>query len=189
MNELNFQDKPDETNGSMKTTSNKFSLLFGGMLVGLGIIILLGQIFHFNVARLIWPFFIITPGVILLVVANRPKAQASEPLIVIGSIITMTGLLLLYQTLTHHWASWAYAWALIAPTSFGLGFWWHGHYHHRPDLKKNGKELTKIGMIIFSIMAVFFEVILGFSSFGKVIVPVLVIGFGAYLLYEANRKK
>lgn len=52
--------------------------------------------------------------------------DAGRGLAVAGGIVTMTGTILLIQNTTGLWASWAYAWALIFPTSIGLGLLVYG---------------------------------------------------------------
>jgi predicted transporter len=149
---------------------------------------LIGEIFDIGIGRYIWPFFILIPGAVLLVLSNQKTIKHGEPLVILGSIFSMLGLLFLYQTITNHWVSWAYAWALISPTSFGLGLWWYGNQNNRENLVKTGKQLAKIGAIIFVAGAAFFEIILGLSKYGRIVTPVLLIGVGVYLLYQSTKK-
>src|SRR5687767_10207750 len=80
-------------------------------LIGLGILFLLGQVFGFSLFSVLWPFFVILPGAAFLYGAFTGGKNAAG-LAVPGSVITGTGLILLYQSLTNHWESWAYAWTL-----------------------------------------------------------------------------
>ena len=70
-----------------------------------------------------WPFFVIIPGVILMLSSLIPKPPGGVGFAIAGSIVTTVGLVLLYQEQTAHWESWAYAWALVGPGAAGLGMW------------------------------------------------------------------
>lgn len=137
----------------------------GIILIALGLLGLLNQFFDIRVGRFLWPFFIIVPGVVMIFLALQKESSYAEPPVILGSLITMTGLLLLYQSLTGHWASWAYAWALIAPTAVGLGQWLYGTVNALPGTVKSGKNLVNIGLIMFGVGLVFFELLLNLSGF------------------------
>jgi len=149
--------------------------------VALGILLLLGEIFHFSLGRFLWPFYIIVPGVLLFALALASK-RAGEGLAITGSIITMVGLVLLYQNTTGHWQSWAYAWALVAPTSIGLGQAVFGALTHRDHVFKSGLSLAKIGGIIFLVGAAFFELVIGISGLRYIGWPLLLIGVGVFMV-------
>lgn len=158
--------------------------VMGGILILLGIIFLIGQVFDIRVGGIIWPFIIITPGVLLFVAALAVEDEAGEAMVAVGSIISMVGLILLFQNVTGYWATWAYAWALVAPTSIGLGHLIYGRLKNRPELMQSGRDLTRVGLTIFVVAAVFFELIIGVSGFslGGFVWPVLLIILGLYLL-------
>jgi len=160
-------------------------LIVGGVLVGLGGLLLLDNLFDLSVGRFLWPFFIITPGVLIFMAALSVEEGLGEALAMLSGIITMTGLLLLYQSVTGHWASWAYAWALIAPTSVGLAQIMYGRERGKPHLIETGKTLSKIGLIIFAVGMTFFDVILGISGrgFGRLAAPLALVALGGYILY------
>lgn len=169
---------------------NVASLLIGGLLVLLGVLFLFGQFlnlaFDFDLGHYAWPLFIILPGVTLYLAALTFKGDAGIPLAIIGSMVSMTGLLLAYQNLTNHWASWAYAWALVAPTSFGVGLALYGALKGRSQQISAGLRLAGIGLAIFLVGAMFFELIVGISGFGfgfsGVCWPLLLIGLGVLFL-------
>lgn len=171
-----------------KNSENQLSrhsnAIFGGAMIILGIVFLLGQLFDIRVGYFIWPLFVIVPGVFLFLLALSLEVPAGEPLAIVASIITVVGLLLSYQSITGHWESWTYAWALVAPTSPGLGQILYGTLKGRPETVRTGKDLTKVGLIIFAVAAVFFELILGIGGFGlgRFGWPLLLIALGALLL-------
>jgi hypothetical protein len=158
--------------------------VLGGILILLGIVFLIGQVFDIHLGGVIWPFLVITPGVLLFLAALAVEDAAGEAMVAVGSIITMVGLILLFQSVSGYWATWAYAWALVAPTSIGLGHLIYGRLKNRPKLMQSGRDLTRVGLVIFVVAAVFFELIIGISGFGLggFIWPVLLIVLGLYLL-------
>lgn len=158
----------------------------GIILVGLGFLLLIGTAFNIHLWPLMWPFIYILPGVILFDVSLKAKGDFSEPLAITSSIITMLGLIFLYQSITGHWESWAYIWSLIAPTSIGLGEIIYGIQKGQEYTVQTGKTLVKIGLAIFLVGFVFFEMIIGISGFsmGRLGWPVLLILLGLFLLFR-----
>lgn len=159
---------------------------FGALLILLGILSLADQFLNIRLGRVTWPLFIFVPGVVMLLAALRSDESAGEAFAILGGILTMLGLLLFYQNLVDHWASWAYAWALIAPTGVGLGQWLYGTARQRPDMVKTGKDLTTIGLIIFAAGFTFFELILNISGLNLGVVGwgILLILLGAWVLVK-----
>lgn len=158
--------------------------LLGGILVFLGVVFLVGQFFNIQIGEAIWPFFVIGPGVSLFLVALTLNDETGRGFAMVGSLVTMVGLVLLFQNLTEQWASWSYAWALVAPTSVGLGQWLYGSLKNQRQLVESGRHMTRIGLTIFLVGAIFFELIIGVSGFGlgRSLWPILLIGFGLFLL-------
>jgi hypothetical protein len=158
--------------------------LLGGVLVLLGIVFLLGELFNIHVGQYVWPFFIVGIGVALFLLALGVESEAGQALAIVGSIVGMVGLILLYQNVTDHWASWSYAWALIAPTAPGIGLFLFGTLRDRPEAVKSGAALMKVGLSIFVVAAVFFELIIGVGGLGvgRYGWPLLLIILGILLL-------
>ena len=99
----------------------------------------------------------------------------------------MVGLILLYQNSFKHWESWAYAWALIFPTALGIGLMIQGMWSGQERPLQVGRRMVTLGIAIFLIGAVFFELVLNISGLGRGIVgsvagPLLLILFGLYLM-------
>ena len=133
-----------------------------------------------------WPFFIIVPGVLLFLIALAVDESTGSVLAIVGSVITMTGTLLLYQNSTGHWTSWSYAWALIAPTSVGLGQWLYGFLKDKAESVSEAKQIITIGLTIFGIGFFFFELVLGITGFGlgRLGWPLILIAVGLFLLMQ-----
>lgn len=135
----------------------------GAILIMLGVVFLAGQLLGLNLGRLGWPLFVVVPGLVLCAVALGVRA-GGEGLFILGSMVTATGLILLYQNYARHWESWAYAWALIAPTSVGLGQLIYGALTGRRQLVSNGTRVASVGLALFLVFGAFFEVGLGISG-------------------------
>jgi hypothetical protein len=175
----------------MNTNNRNFMINNGNtilavILIGLGILFLLKPVFNIDLGHFAWPFFVIVPGVALFVLALTVGDPGGEPLAVVGTVVTVVGLILLFQNTTNQWATWAYVWALVAPTSIGLGLVLYGSIKGHPTSVRNGSNLIKIGLGIFLVGAVFFELIIGISGFGlgNVGWPILLIAIGVLLLFR-----
>lgn len=141
---------------------NRFRLILGFLLISLGIVLLLDQILAIRVIDVLWPFFIIIPGVAFFM-AMATGGSERGGLAIPASILTMLGGLLLYQSITGHWESWAYAWSLIFPISVGVGIALQGARTASPALQKTGMGFIRVGLVIFLSAGVFFEMFLGIS--------------------------
>jgi hypothetical protein len=121
----------------------------GGLFVLIGAILLAGQFVHVDVGHYGWPFFGIVPGLVILFVALTASGAVSEGLAILGSIITLTGLILLFQDATDHYESWAYAWTLVFPGAIGLGMILYGLIARRPGNIRAGTRLVGIALVLF----------------------------------------
>jgi uncharacterized membrane protein YfcA len=92
-------------------------------------------------------------------------------------------LILLFQNITHHWESMSYFWTLII-MFVGTGIYIMGWYSDDANHKQSGLRVMKIGLILFVIFGVFFEII--FSSFSNILFPLLLIAMGAYLVLNRS---
>ena len=102
--------------------SSQRSALGGGLiLILIGALLLLGQLvpgIWSWVGEASWPLIIVGAGLLLLIIGVLASAPGMAiPACIVGGI----GLLLYWQNRTGNWESWAYAWALIAPLSVGVG--------------------------------------------------------------------
>jgi hypothetical protein len=119
------------------------------LLIALGLLLLFGQWFPIDGGQWGWPFFIIVPGVALFAPGLTSDTPASHPLIILGSITTAVGVLLFYQNVTDHWASWAYAWALVASTAIGIGEMIYNALQGHSEAVHAGSRIATIGLVIF----------------------------------------
>jgi hypothetical protein len=148
--------------------------LDGPTIIGIGLV-LLGAVWlaarfvNIDLSQVPWPFYIIVPGVAIFLLSLAARDRGGEGLAIAGSVVTMVGLINLYQDLTGHFESWAYAWALVAPGGVGLGLLLFGLLARRPRLVVNGGRTLLFGLGLFLAGAVFFELILniGGDHFGQ----------------------
>lgn len=171
------------TNG----TRGRANTAVGAALVGLGALFLISQIFDINMGRFIWPFFIIIPGM-LFFLGMVAGGKSAGPLAVPGSIVTMTGLILLYDSVFNAWTNWAYIWALIFPTAVGIGLIIHGTWSDIPPVVKTGTRWTGVGMAIVLGLGILFELMI-YPMFdvnrglvNTLLWPTLLIGIGIWLM-------
>lgn len=161
-------------------------ILLGLALVILGLAFLAGQVFPgLDLGRYAWPLFVLVPGVVLLG-AGLIWRDASG-LVIPGSIVTATGLVLTVQNATGLWASWAYAWALIAPGAVGVGIALQGLVRGRSSEVREGTRVAGTGLVLFLIGLGFFEGVLQISGenlgpVSRLILPALLILAGLVLL-------
>jgi hypothetical protein len=98
-----------------------------------------------------WPYFVIIPGVALLLVSSLRTPPRGLGFAIAGTIVTTVGCVLLYQQTTGHWTSWAYAWALVGPGAAGLGMLAYGLIFGQRDLLAPGARLVAVAAAIFAV--------------------------------------
>lgn len=106
-----------------------------------------------------WPFFVIVPGVALLVASFFRRPPEGLGFAIPGAIVTSVGALLLYQQATGHWESWAYAWALVGPGAAGLSMLLYGLFSHDRKVLGTGLALGVISAVLFTVGYWYFETI------------------------------
>lgn len=174
-------------------SSNTARTLVGTVLILLGILFLIGRYararFDIDFGHYTWPVFIIVPGLLLFMASFAVERRAGITLAIFGGVVTTTGAILMIQNTFDLYGTWAYAWALVAPTSIGLAKLVYGGLRGLGDQVKSGLNLTWIGVAIFLFGAFFFELGIGLSGFrigaSWLCWPVLLIGLGIVLLLSS----
>jgi hypothetical protein len=166
------------------------SLVLGLLLVLVGIAYLVGQyvprpFIQVDVGHYGWPLFVMVPGLVLMVVGATNRGASG--LCIPGAIIIVTGLVLAIQNTFDLYATWAYAWALVAPGGVGIGLWVQGLVTGNPGLRAAGIRAMGTGLAIFLVGAAFFEGVIHisgreFGPVGQLILPALLIVVGLWLL-------
>jgi hypothetical protein len=181
-------------NSSEKWVQDIVAIVIAFILISIGLLFLIVQWVDVDLGHTIghylWPFFVIVPGVLLFWFALSLKGAESDGLAIFASIVTMTGLVLLFQTITGLWATWAYAWALIAPTSVGLGMTLYGRLKGRTKWMTEGWDVTKVGIGLFLGFGAFFELLINISglNIGQWGIPLALIVLGVCIMWRALRR-
>ena len=95
--------------------------------------------------------------------------------------------MLAFQEATGTYASWAYAWALVAPGSVGVTLTLFGLLHRRWDLLDAGLRTAAVGLGLFVGFGLFFENIIGIDEGSQESVlrdalPVMAVALGVVIV-------
>lgn len=167
--------------------NNTGGLIGGVILIGLGLLFLLAQFFSFQAWGWLWPFGVIGIGA-LFFVGMLAGGKSTAGLAIPGSIISVIGLMLLVQSLTGYWSSWAYGWTVIL-MAVGLGIWIAGRWGDNPGQRHAGLRVMEIGLVLFVVFGAFFDlVIFGVAGTGlrQAFFPVMLILIGLYLMVRRS---
>jgi hypothetical protein len=158
--------------------------VLGGILIVLGLVFFASQQLNIDIGEATWPFYVIAPGVAMA--AFGLTQRHGSGLAIAGSIVTMVGLVLLYQNATDHWESWAYAWALVGPGGSGIGMLLYGTRSGDVKMARDGFFTILTALGLFAAGFVFFEGVIGISGrrlpLPEWALPVAVIGIGVLVL-------
>ena len=168
----------------MSIKPNSRMLVSGAVLIALGLLSLLGQLFRgFPFWSYLWPFIIIGFGG-LFFVGMFAGGKSLAGLAIPGTIISGIGLMMFFQNLLNHWESWSYGWTVIL-VLVGLGIFIMGLYSEDAPRRQAGLRVMKVGAILFIIFGGFFELVLSaFRPYGvqQYIFPALLVLLGVYLV-------
>lgn len=153
---------PDPTEAPERKSGSPGTAWLGGILIALGLIFFLSQQLNIDLTEATWPFYVIAPGVAALAF-GLTQARGSG-LAIFGSVVTLVGLVLLYQNATNHWESWAYAWALVGPGGSGVGMLLYGTRSRDTKMARDGFWQILSALGIFAVGLVFFEGVIGISG-------------------------
>lgn len=156
-------------------------------VIGIGVVLLASQIFSFDMIDLLWPGFVLAPGLLLLWPAYNATPEHSSRLnflAVPGALFLTIGALLFVMNLSDHFEAWAYSWPLLfASVAWALMYIRRFEPSHK--VHTSGYKFMRFMVLLSMGLVVFFEVIV----FGSVnpLLPLGVIAFGAYLLVKERR--
>jgi hypothetical protein len=187
INEPSEPSEPPLPPGSDATSPRRGSsgtALLGILLITVGVFFFIGQWLNIDWGAATWPFYVIAPGLALM--AWGLTQRDGSGLTVAGSIVTMVGLILLYQNTTGHWESWAYAWALVGPGASGLGMLLYGTRSGNRKMARDGFWQILVAIGLFVAGFIFFEGIIGISGqrlpLPEWLLPAAVIAIGLLVL-------
>lgn len=158
-------------------------------LIILGGLILWAQITGFDWLGLIWSFFIILPGLAMLHVAIQDQSKKYTRLIFPAIVVLLTGVILLYQSLTNHWRSWTFMWALYV-VFFGVGLQIYGRRTDNRNDIITGRNLILGGSAAFIFLWMLFELVIFSATFSAMIgyvLPAVFISGGLVMLANHYR--
>jgi hypothetical protein len=168
----------------MNKQRNAGTLIAGSVLIAIGILSIIAQVFRqINFWETFWPLIIIGIGAVFFA-GMLAGGRSASGLAIPGSIFSATGLMLFYQNLTNHWESWAYGWTVIL-MSVGIGIFLMGAWGGKPEQRQAGLRVLRVGIIMFVIFGAFFELIFtGGMPFGlrTIFFPAALIVLGLYLI-------
>ncbi len=185
--------EPELRSSPTPSQSNRGAIILGGGLLLMGIILLLGRILSIPFGDFMWPFIFIIPGALVFLSALASDSSSGEGLSILGAILATLGLIFLVQQITGLWASWAYMWALVAPTSIGVAQMVYGTRKDRDTIVQSGRKLINLGLFMFAIGFVFFELLIGINGFGignlgLPVFPIMMVFIGVVVLVRALTK-
>lgn len=156
-------------------------------MIAAGVVLLLANLFNFHLISLLWPGFIIGPGLLMM----WPAAHQTEDrhsfmayLAVPGAVVTMVGLMLFVMNLTGAFEAWAYVWTLL-PAAAAAGLMYVKRFDTTSQIHETGRKFIKAMVLLCGAFAIFFELII-FQSY-RPWLPLLMIGYGIYLLVRNPR--
>lgn len=151
-------------------------------LIGMGLFLLLAHVFDIRLIDMLWPGFVLAPGLLLMWPAYKstPDDQSKLAFLAIpGAMIAAFGALLFAMNLTGHFEAAAYSWPLVIAAAAG-GVMYVSRYDDNEALQERGLKFIRSMVLAFVGMAFFFEIIL-FENFNP-LMSLGLIGFGLYLL-------
>ena len=140
------------------------SVVLGLVLVTVGGLALLGRALSFDIFGLGWPVLVLVPGILLFLGGVAVGGAAGVGLAIPGGIVSMVGVVLSIQAATGLWATWAYAWALVAPGGVGIGLVLYGLLTGQPGFVRTGTPILLTGVGLFIAFGLFFEGLLHLSG-------------------------
>lgn len=176
------------------TAGRRASVVWGVSLVLVGVLLLAAQLLGADVLRVGWPIVVIVPGLLFLIGAfTAAPGRGVGYLAIPGCIVLAAGIVLAVQNLTGDWDSWAYAWALVAPTGVGVGLLLAGARERARGVRVAGATVTAIGLVLF----VFAEwlTVRAFSIGGRglgpafgALLPAAFVALGLYVVVAGVRR-
>lgn len=175
--------KAEEGRKLMKQSDNTVAYV----VIGVGVALLLANLFGVHLMEIFWPGFILVPGLLFLWPAYNSTADEQSQfsfLAIPGAIITAVGMLLFVMNITGHFEAWAYSWTLIWAAAAG-GWMYMKRFEPEDSIHDTGYKFVRVMIIMFMALAILFELVI-FGNFAPVF-PALLIGYGLYLVYK-NRQ-
>jgi hypothetical protein len=164
-------------------------LVVGVILVAVGCIFLALRLGNIALGPNAWPLWLIVPGLAMVAGSLFIPSRGALGLAIPGALLAIVGGILWVQDAYGLYATWAYAWALVAPTGPGLAMLLLGAVRGDGELARDGLRMTLTGLGLFLGFGLFFEGVVGVSGHRidnlDVVLPYAAIGLGALLIVLA----
>ena len=168
----------------MKAPARRSSM-WPALLVGGGLVLLSPVLLP---AELWLPLLLlVAPGILMMWPAYRSTAETRSTvsfLAVAGAPMLLVGILLLVMGVTHHYASWAYAWLLLPAAVVG-GAMYVKRFEPDHTIHDTGYRAMRALVLATMALAIFFELFV-FRGVGPWW-PLMLIALGAYLWLRDKR--
>lgn len=158
------------------------SIVWGVILILLGLGFLAYQLFPDVFAGFAWPWLLVALGVVFVVMSLLTRTGGT---MIPGVVLLGLGGIFLYQTRTGDWASWSYLWTLM-PGLGGLGLLLGGLIDRELRPARVG------GVIMIAASVVLFAVFGGLFGLSPAVLrfwPVVLIIVGAVVFFRAMRPR
>lgn len=139
-----------------------WQFFLGFVLVAAGGLFLADQFLEIQIMRNFWPLLIVLLGLmffVMMILARRRGAWLAIP----GAVITTAGIILYVHNTFDLWVTWTYAWALLI-SAVGIGMLIMNAYLKRGGLQTAAGWVIGVGLVLFVIFGIFFEVILDLAG-------------------------
>lgn len=139
-----------------------WQFFIGFILVVSGGLFLADQFLEIQIMRNFWPLLVVLLGLtffIGMILARRRGAWLAIP----GAVITITGIILYVHNTFDLWVTWTYAWALLI-SAVGIGMLIMNIYLKRRGLQTAAGWVIGVGLVLFVLFGIFFEVIMDLAG-------------------------
>lgn len=154
------------------------------VVIGAGVALLLANLFGFHLMEILWPGFILVPGLLLMWPSYSSTADQQSQLSFLaipGAMITAVGALLFIMNITGHFEAWAYSWTLIWAAA-AAGWMYMKRFDPQDSVHETGYKFIRVLVFMFMGLSLLFELVI-FGNFAPIF-PALLIGYGIYLIYK-----
>jgi hypothetical protein len=152
-------------------------------LIVAGALFLLVNLFHIGS---FWPLFILIPGAALLFFTVK-VGRSAAPLAIPAMLVAGTGAILLYQSVTGDWQSWAYAWTLY-PALLGSGVALMGKLEDNGRAVRSGRGLIALGLAGFFVFWLLFRITVFAGIVSGLALPLILIAVGVLWMLRGARR-
>jgi hypothetical protein len=139
-----------------------WQFFLGFILVAAGGLFLADQFLEIQIMRNFWPLLVVLFGLmffVMMILARRRGAWLAIP----GAVITIAGIILYVHNTFDLWVTWTYAWALLI-SAVGIGMLIMNAYLKRGGLRTAAGWVIGIGLVLFVIFGIFFEIIMDLAG-------------------------